>query len=77
MQATADADYFIRTSGRAFTATEQAAIHDVTLKAYRWQYIITGALEPRFAEVMKELVPAPQMQRIEAALGPIATHATN
>ena len=46
------------------------------LKAYRWQYIVSGAQEPRFGEVLAELVTPAQMQRIGAALGPIVEHAT-
>jgi hypothetical protein len=76
-QAAADADYFLRTADRAFTATQHAAVHDVLLKAYRWQYIVTGVTEPRFAEVMQELVPPRLMEKIGAALGPIAAHANN
>jgi hypothetical protein len=75
MQATADADYFIANAGRAYSATEQAAIRDVMLKAYRWQYIVTGCQEPRFAEVLQELVTPAQMSRIGSALGPIFAHA--
>ena len=40
------------------------------LKAYRWQYIVTGVQEPRFAEVLKALVTPAQMQRILLALAP-------
>jgi hypothetical protein len=71
MQATADADYFIAVAGRKFSAAEEASIHDVVLKAYRWQYVVSGAQEPRFGEVLAELVTPAQMERIGAALGPI------
>ena len=74
MQAAADADYFIAQCGRTMSATEEAAVRDVLLKAYRWQYIVSGVLEPRFAEVMAELVTPAQMERIGAALLPIMTH---
>ncbi len=73
-QATADATHFVQCAGRAFDATETAAIHDLVLRAYRWQYIVSGVQEPRFAEVMKELVTPAQMQRIGAALGPLVDH---
>ena len=46
------------TPAAPFSAAEQAAVHDVVLKAYRWQYIVSGAQEPRFAEVLKALVDA-------------------
>ena len=73
-QAGADADYFISTAGRAFSVTEEAAIRDVLLKAYRWQYIVTGAQDPRFCEVLAELVTPAQMARIGAALAPLVEH---
>jgi len=40
------------------------------LKAYRWQYIVSGAQEPRFQQVLKALVTPAQMQRILHALAP-------
>jgi len=49
-------------------------VRDVVLKAYRWQYIVSGAKEPRFGEVLAELVTPAQMERIGAALGPIVEH---
>jgi len=45
------------------------------LKAYRWQYIVTGVREPRFADVIRELATPAQMDRIGAALAPILAHA--
>ena len=77
MQAQADADYFLRCASRAFSAAEQAAIHDTMKKAYRWQYIVTGVQEPRFAEVLQALVTPAQMERIGRALAPILAHAGN
>jgi hypothetical protein len=74
MQSKADADYFVQCAGRAFSASEQAAIADVVLRAYRWQYIVSGVQEPRFAEVMAELVTPSQMERIGSALAPIVAH---
>ena len=44
------------------------------LKAYRWQYIVSGVQEPRFGEVLKALVTPPQMERIGKALAPIIAH---
>jgi hypothetical protein len=76
LQAKADADYFVATAGRSFTAAEEAAIGDVLLKAYRWQYIVTGAQEPRFGETLAELVTPAQLERIGAALAPIVEHVT-
>ena len=42
------------------------------LKAYRWQYIVSGALEPRFQKVLGALVSEAQMASIQAALAPLS-----
>jgi hypothetical protein len=71
VQAKADAAYFIATAGRPFSAAEQAAIGDLLLTAYRWQYIVSGAQEPRFGQVLAELTTPAQRERIGAALAPL------
>ena len=48
-----------------------AGVQDVTLRAYRWQYIVSGACEPRFAKILHELVSPEQAKRIDAALAPL------
>jgi len=40
-------------------------------RAYRWQYVVSGAQEARFGDVLKALATPAQMERIGAALGPI------
>ncbi len=75
MQAEADAGFFFLSAGRSYSSAEKDAIHDVLLEAYRWQYIVTGVQEQRFAEVLKALVTPAQMERIGKALAPILTHA--
>lgn len=77
MQAEADADYFVSCAGREFSSVEQAAIGDLLLRAYRWQYIVSGVQEPRFVEVLKALVTPPQMERIGKALAPIVAHVSH
>ena len=74
MQAEADADYFLARAGRTFPSAEAMAIHDTMLKAYRWQYLASGVMEPRFMDVVKAMVTPAQMERIGAALGPIMAH---
>ena len=71
MQARADADYFLLRAGRPFSPDERASIHDVVLKAYRWQYIGSGVQGPRFAEVLASLTTPAQRDRIGEALSPI------
>ncbi|HTP98812.1 MAG TPA: hypothetical protein VMN56_05755 [Casimicrobiaceae bacterium] len=73
-QADADAAYFVRAAGPTYTAVETTVIQDLLLRAYRWQYIVSGAQEPRFVEVLSSLVTPAQMERIGKALAPIAAH---
>lgn len=75
LQAQSDAGYFLNCGMRIYQGAEEAAIRDAFLKAYRWQYIVTGVAEPRFAELLKAMVTPVQMERIAAALAPILAHA--
>jgi hypothetical protein len=71
IQATADASYFLATCGRELSASEMHDISATMLKAYRWQYIISGAQEPRFSELLGKLVTDDQSIRIARALAPM------
>jgi len=71
LQSKADADYFLMTAGRAFTSEEAAAIRDTFLRAYRWQYIVSGVQEARFNEVLGSMITPAQGERIAAALKPL------
>ena len=70
-QAQADAHYFMGAAGRPFTAEERRAIEANVLKAYRWQYIVSGVQDGRFVGVLASLVSQPQLERISAALAPL------
>jgi len=72
MQATADARYFASICSRKLTPDEQAKTESLLLSAYRWQYIVSGAQEARFTDILGELVTPAQMQRIGSALAPLA-----
>ncbi len=50
-QAAADADYFVAIAQR-FTAPQVEQIRALVLKAYRWQYIVSGVMEPRFQKIL-------------------------
>ncbi|MEW5756678.1 MAG: hypothetical protein AB1810_10275 [Pseudomonadota bacterium] len=71
LQSKHDANYFIANGSRAYTSEEAQRIHDTVLKAYRWQYIVSGVQVPRFNEVLGSLITAEQGQRISNALTPI------
>jgi hypothetical protein len=67
-QATADAAYFAATCGRVVEAAEARMIEATLIKAYRWQYIHSGAQHPHFGKVLSSLITEAQGQRIEKAL---------
>ncbi len=67
-QAKADTAYFLTACGRAVDETETRAIETAFLKAYRWQYIHSGARHPQFVKVLSLLITESQGQRIAAAL---------
>jgi hypothetical protein len=71
-QAQADAAYFMAVAGIDPVGEPADAVRATVLKAYRWQYIVSGALEPRFQQVLGGLVSGARMQRIQAALAPLA-----
>ena len=68
VQAKADAGYFAATCGRTVGEAEARAIEAAFLKAYRWQYIHSGAQHPQFGKVLSSLITEKQGQRIQAAL---------
>jgi len=70
-QARADAEYFIGVADRKFSADETRAINDGVLKAYRWQYIVSGVQDGKFLGVLASLVTQPQLERISGALAPL------
>jgi hypothetical protein len=70
-QAQADAGYFFATAGRRFTGEEETGVRALLLRAYRWQYIVSGVQHPHFARLLGSMTTAAQMARIQAALAPI------
>ncbi len=70
-QASADAEFFIEQANRQFNLEEAGAIKDQILKAYRWQYIVSGVQHGNFTSILAELVTPAQMDRVVTALGPL------
>ena len=70
-QAAADAEYFLRVVGMAGDEKRAVRVGATVLKAYRWQYIVSGAIHPHFQQVLASLVSPAQMARIQAALAPL------
>jgi uncharacterized protein YggL (DUF469 family) len=67
-QAKADACYFVANCRRDIDETEAKAIEIAFLKAYRWQYIHSGAQHPQFVKVLSRLITEEQGKRIRLAL---------
>ena len=67
-QAKGDGGYFTATCGRAVHEAEARAIEAAFLKAYRWQYIHSGAQHPHFGKVLSSMITEKQGERIQQAL---------
>jgi hypothetical protein len=72
VQATADAGYFAAHCGRAVRSGEAEVLATQFLKAYRWQYIFSGATHPRFQATLKGMITQVQFDRVGAALATLA-----
>lgn len=70
-QSAADTEYFLNCSNRPFSATEKQAIGNGILKAYRWQYIVSGVQDPRFTGILSDMTTEAQLSRITTALAPL------
>ncbi|HEU4644277.1 MAG TPA: hypothetical protein VFS80_01790 [Burkholderiales bacterium] len=71
MQAASDTDYFLRVCGRTFDKVQVQQLRNTMLRAYRWQYIVSGVQDERFQKVLGGMITEAQMQRIGTALAPI------
>jgi len=67
-QAAEDSRYFAETCGRELTADERKKVEAGVLRAYRWQYIFSGAQHPHFIKVLTSLITEAQTERIQSAL---------
>ena len=67
-QADADALYFITHAGQDFSAAQRDTIRATCLRAYRYQYILSGVESTRFAEILRGMITTAQLERVEQAL---------
>ena len=68
LQAASDARYFVETCNRRLSSEEKTQIETGLLRAYRWQYILSGAQHPHFIKVLTGLITEAQTERIQCAL---------
>jgi len=71
IQAAADADYFLANAGRTFDGDQTERVRALVLKAYRWQYIVSGVKDGQFVATLAQLVNPAQLARVGAALQPL------
>ena len=70
-QSVADARFFSKHCHRSLSPAERDAVQTSVLKAYRWQYIVSGLRQSRFNTVLASMITPAQQARIGAALEPI------
>jgi hypothetical protein len=70
-QAAVDVAYFLKLCDRSFDDVEQKAVREGVLRAYRWQYIVSGVQHPHFVRLLSRMTTQAQMTRIQSALAPI------
>jgi hypothetical protein len=68
LQASDDSKYFAETCGRRLTPEERKKLESGLLRAYRWQYILSGAQHPHFIKVLTSLITDAQTERVQSAL---------
>ena len=71
-QAKSDTVHFGQIAGLAADVGRQMHIDATLLKAYRWQYIVSGVMEPRVQKVLFGLLDGEQAARIHHALAPLS-----
>lgn len=76
-QSAADGVYFAAICSQELSDAELVGVKDALLKAYRWQYIVSGIQEPHFAKTLGSLISPTQSERIAEALTPILRHVTS
>jgi hypothetical protein len=67
-QTRADVEYFFKVRGASVASEKMDRMKEVVLKAYRWQYIFSGAEHPRFGATLGSLITEAQGEHINNAL---------
>jgi hypothetical protein len=71
VQSVADTRFFAKYCHRSLSPAERDAVQTSVLKAYRWQFIVSGLQQSRFNTVLASIITPAQQARIGAALEPI------
>jgi hypothetical protein len=71
-QANFDAEYFLSICGRDLSEDQGSTVARCLLRAYRWQYILSGAQHPHFNEVLSGMISEAQGARIGSAIAALS-----
>jgi hypothetical protein len=71
-QASLDVGYFVSIASARFDLADTGRLEAAVLRAYRFQYVFSGAEHPRFQQILAELTTVDQRQRIANALASLA-----
>lgn len=71
LQSGADVAYFLDHCTGAYDSESAGKLREMTLQAYRWQYIVSGVQDPRFMDVLGGMLSPAQARRLEGALAPL------
>lgn len=74
-RAAADSTYFLGIAQDNFLIGQREAVAATFLKAYRWQYIVSGVMQPRFQKVLFGTMSRAQVKRVNDALAPLLSAA--
>ena len=71
-QAHDDADYFLELCTKPMSPEHRARVRSTMLRAYRWQYILSGAKDERYTTILGSMITERQAARIVDALAPLS-----
>jgi len=73
-QAHADTHYFLENCEASLEQEEKDTINNTILRAYRWQYIVSGVQVERFQSALAGKLSTVQMEKVLSALQPLINH---
>jgi hypothetical protein len=73
-QAHADTHYFLENCEASLEQEDMDTINDTMLRAYRWQYIVSGVQVERFQKALAGKLSAIQMEKVLNAFQPLINH---
>jgi hypothetical protein len=73
-QAHADTHYFLENCEARLEQEEKDTINNTMLRAYRWQYIVSGVQVERFQSALAGKLSTVQMEKVLSALQPLINH---